>query len=369
MTSLPRSAAITGRGVLSPLGCDWPSFVAGVRNARTPDAVAYEGSEDVGGLPHHALSDPDAVYADDAKRRVDPISALSIAAARAALEDAGISAAGAGDSARPPLDDVALVMNSDCGPVIAVERYLERLAERGPRASRPAMFIDSLLSMPASRVGIALQLRGSTAVLCGSNPFELALDWLRADREHTVVAGGAEYLSPKSARYLQELSTRAGGELALFGQAGAFLVLEETEHAAARGATAYGWLLGSGSASRPQPPARPWPDGEAAGAWSRAIGEALADADVAGENIDAVVLTAGDDEAEAVEVEAVRAALGHDVAVALRPKRLLGDSLGAALAVSLLALFATDAGERTVLVNSFTWGGGVSSLIVRTAAS
>lgn len=363
-----RRTVITGRGVFSPLGCDWPSFAAAVR----AQAVAPRGpfasalADDL--VLCHPLSDPAALASAAPARGGEPLSALAIAAVQAALTEAGVPLDGT------PLDDVGLVMNTVLGPSTAVEAYLERLREKGPRASRPALFVDTLLSMPASRVGIALRLRGSTAVLGGSSPFELALDWVRGGREHTVVAGGGEYQSPKCLRYHRALVQRSLAERPLLAQGAAFLVLEAAERAQERGAAPLAELLGAGAASEPQEVALPWSADPEGHAFALAMRGALADAGVEPGVVRAVALAAGDDASEAGELAALGAIFGGRATslTLLRPKRLLGEALGAGAGLSLLAVLAhlgdaaTSRSEPAVaLVNAFEMGGAVTSLAVR----
>jgi 3-oxoacyl-(acyl-carrier-protein) synthase len=140
-------------------------------------------------------------------------------------------------------------MSTVLGPSGAVESYLEALEARGPRSAR---FVDTLVSMPASRLGINFGLRGSTAVLGGSSAFELASDWIRSGRERTVLAGAGEYLSPKCARYLRLQAQRSGVDRAPLGQGAAFAVLESALSSAQRGAKVLSQILGAGGASEPQ---------------------------------------------------------------------------------------------------------------------
>jgi 3-oxoacyl-(acyl-carrier-protein) synthase len=280
-----------------------------------------------------------------------------------ALAEAGIEAG------EEPLDDVGLAMNTTLGPSGAVESYLEALAAKGPRASRPAHFVDTLLSMPASRVGIALKLRGSTAVLGGASPFELALSWLRRGREHTVVAGAGECLSPKIARFHRFQGERSGAQRLPLGQGAAFLVLETPEQAGRRGAASYGELLGAGAASEPQDVPVPWSVDPEGRAFELAVRAALNDSGLCRDDITIVAVAAGDDTAEGGEVAALERIFGDRAASLplLRPKRLFGEALGASAGLSLLATLVELEGSAVALVNSFEMGGAVTSLVVRAA--
>jgi 3-oxoacyl-(acyl-carrier-protein) synthase len=355
---------ITGRGVLSPIGCDWPSFAAAVRARRAASPVALPGSTAEDPPLCHPISDRSIFANEGAKREDEPLTMLAIAAAGQALREAGITADGA------PLDGVGLVMSTALGPSGAVESYLENLARRGPRGARPAAFVDTLLSMAASRVGIALRLRGSTAVLGGSSAFELASDWVRAGREAAVVAGAGDCLSPKCARYHRALAQRSGAPRAPLGQGAGFLVLESAAHAAERGARAFGEVLGAGAASEPQDVSLPWAADPEGCAFAAAMAGALAEAGLGPEAAGLVVLAAGDDASERGELAAVRALLGREPAL-LRPKRLLGEALGAGAGLSLLAALAEleSAQEPAVaLVNAFELGGAITSLVLRVPA-
>jgi 3-oxoacyl-[acyl-carrier-protein] synthase II len=360
-----KRAVITGRGVLSPLGCDWPSFASAVREGRSAEPRPFPGA-----LPDdpplcHLLSDSDALAALISTKHDEPLGAMATAAVRQALSEAGIAA---GDG---PLDDVGLAMNTLFGPTTWLEPYLERLQTSGPRASRPAVFVDSLLSMPASRVGIALGLRGSTTVLGGSSALEVALDWVRGGRDPAVVAGGGEFQSPKCLRYFAELVRRSGVERRVLAQGAAFVVLEEAAHADARGAGRFAELLGAGAASEPQEVALPWSADAQGTAFAAAMRGALSDACVAPDELTLIALACGDDASERNEMAAIESIVGDRAPslTLLRPKRLLGEALGASAAISLLAALAHlegNAGE-TALVNAFEMGGAVTSLIVRAA--
>lgn len=351
-----RRALITGRGVCSPIGCGWRSFEQAIRLERAASPAPFPGS--TGDAPPHCFLLPDGV--PDTGGRSEPLSAVATVCAREALDEACILRDGKHDG-------IGLVMNTVLGPSHAVEAYIERLRQRGPRASRPAQFVDTLLSMPASRVGIALGLRGGAAVLGGSSALDLAFDWVRSGREEAVLAGGAEYHSPKCLRYHRALAERSGNERAPLAQGAGFLLVEAAGHAAERAAPVLGELLGWGGASEPQDVSVPWSNDASGGAFARAIGCALEDARLGPADIDGAVLAAGDDAAGAGELAALRAVFG-DAAGSLRllrPKRLMGEALGAAEALGSLATLAAFDGGATILVNAFEMGGAASALVVR----
>jgi 3-oxoacyl-(acyl-carrier-protein) synthase len=360
---MTRRVVVTGRGVLSPVGCDWPAFSTAVRAGAPAPLATLPGPPADGPVLYHAI--PSESFHPG---RGEPLSALATACARRALANADVAG---GDA---PHDDVGLVVNTVFGPSTALEAYLERLQAGGPRAARPALFVDTLLSMPASRAGIALRLRGSTAALGGSSPLEPALDWVRSGREDMVVAGGADWGSPKCQRYYRELVRRSGAERARLAQGAAFIVLEEAQHAEDRAALPCAELLGAGAASEPQEVSLPWAADAEGRALACAMRAAMKDAGLQPGDVAIVSLAAGDDASERAELTAVGAVFGgraESVAL-LRPKRLLGEALGASATLGLLAAlarFEEQDAQGAALVNAFEMGGAVTSLVVKPVAA
>jgi 3-oxoacyl-[acyl-carrier-protein] synthase II len=352
-----RHAVITGRGAISAIGPDVASFAAAVRARKGVIPTPAPGCSADAPL---CYTIPEGLL--PAGKRDEPLSTLAIATAGQALKEAGI------ETGEAPLDDVGFVMNNVLGPSGAVESYIEALAVKGPRPMKPTHFVDTLLSMPGSRVGIAHKLRGSTAVLGGSSPFELALSWLRQGREHTVLAGAGEALSPKCIRYHHELAGRSGAERQPLGQGAAFLVLEAPDHANARGARRYGEILGAGAASEPQESSVPWSVDPAGRAFELAAQAALADAAVRLEDITFFSLAAADLESQACETAGIGRVFGSRMAqIELRrPKQLFGEALGGSSGLCLLGtLVELESIGGMALVNSFEMGGAVTSLVVR----
>lgn len=354
------AAAITGRGVLSPAGNGWPSFAEAVREGRQAPTAAFPSTLPDDPVRYHPIAEGAAL---DGHGR-DPLAAMATAAIQQALTEAGI------ETGRGPLDDVGLVMNTGFGPSQALEAHLEQLRAKGPLAARPALFVETLLSMPAGRAAISLGLRGSSGVVNGGDPFQLALDWIRAGRERVVVAGGADCLSAKTLRHHRRLASERGAERALLAQGAAFVVLEEPASAARRGAAGLGELLGCGAASVPQEVNLPWPTADSSDAVARSMAEALRDAGLPPDAVAGVCLASGDEAGQGQEARALEAVLGGRTPATFAPKALLGEALGASGALGLLVALAWAGCQRfergqAILVNAFELGGAISTLVVR----
>jgi 3-oxoacyl-(acyl-carrier-protein) synthase len=353
-------AVITGRGVLSPLGNGWPSFAEAIREGRTAPVASFPSTLPDDPVAYHPIAEGAGI---DSHGR-DPLAAMATAAIAQGLAEAGI------ETGQGPLDDVGLVMNTGFGPSQALEAHLEQLWSKGPLAARPALFVETLLSMPAGKAAISLGLRGSSGAINAGDPFQLALDWIRAGRERTVVAGGADCLSAKTLRHHRRLASESGSERALLAQGAAFVALEDAASAAGRGAATYGELLGCGAASLPQAVNLPWPTGDAHDAFVHSMAGALRDAGLEPEAIAGVCLASADEASQADERRALEAVFGAQTPATLSPKTLLGEALGASGALGLLAALGWAEcgrfeGSPSILVNTFELGGSISTLVVR----
>jgi 3-oxoacyl-(acyl-carrier-protein) synthase len=113
----------------------------------------------------------------------------------------------------------------------------------------------------------------------------------------------------------------------------------------------------------------PWSDDPGGVALATAMRGALSDACVAPEDTTMIALAAGDDVSEAGELAAIAAVFGKAAPslTPLRPKRLLGEALGASETLALLATLACLEPGSTSLVNGFEMGGAATSLVLKAA--
>jgi 3-oxoacyl-[acyl-carrier-protein] synthase II len=343
-----RRVVVTGLGATTPLGGDvastWAALLAGKSGVR----LLTEDWREL--LPVHFAARVATEPADQMERvemrRLDRSEQFALIASREAWKDAGT----------PELDKerLGVVIASGIGGVITLLDQFDNLKEKGARGVSPHTVPMLMPNGPAANVGLELQAKAGvhtpvSACASGAEAIGYALEMIRNNRADVVVSGGVEaaihQLPMAGFAAMKALSTRNDApERAsrpydvdrdgfVLGEGGGVLVLEEYEHAKARGAKIYCELVGQGLSSDGYHIAAPDPDGSGV---QRAIKFALADAnlstkDIVHLNAHATSTPAGD----VAEANALRLALGKDsdhVAVSAT-KSMTGHLLGGAGAI------------------------------------
>jgi 3-oxoacyl-[acyl-carrier-protein] synthase II len=360
-----RRVVITGLGMVSPLGNDvessWQALVAGESGAA--EITAFDHS-DYG--VHFACElkdfDPTVWIDRKAARRMDRFAQMILAAARQAEQDSGI------EIAKEP-ERTGASIATGIGGLKSFQDCYDVLRARGPDRVNPFSIPSIIPNMGAGWVSIELGTKGplmSACTACAASNMAIgdARDAIRLGRADVILAGGTEApISPVGIAgfdAMRALSRRNDDPKAasrpfdaerdglVMGEAGAVLVLEELEHAQARGAKIYAELLGYGVSSDAAHMTEPDPTGENP---ARAMTMALADAGVdPGEvgyvNAHATSTPLGD----ASETKVIKHALGEENAAKIgvsSTKGATGHCFGAAGAVE--AVFTVLAVERGVL--------------------
>jgi 3-oxoacyl-[acyl-carrier-protein] synthase II len=280
-------------------------------------------------------------------RKLDRSEQFAVIASREAWKDAG--APDAMDKER-----LGVVIASGIGGVITLLDQFDVLKEKGARSVSPYTVPMLMPNGPAAHVGLELQARAGvhtpvSACASGAEAIGYALEMIRNNRADIVVSGGVEaaihQLPMAGFAAMKALSIRnddpakasrpydSDRDGFVLGEGGGVLVLEEYEHAKARGAKIYCEISGQGLSSDGYHIAAPDPDGSGV---QRAIKFALANAglsakDVFHLNAHATSTPAGD----VAEANALRKALGNDadhVAVSAT-KSMTGHLLGGAGAI------------------------------------
>ena len=343
-----RRVVVTGLGATTPLGGDvastWAALIAGKSGVR----LLTEDWREL--LPVHFAARVATEPADQMERvemrRLDRSEQFALVASREAWKDAGT----------PDVDKerLGVVIASGIGGVITLLDKFDNLKEKGARGVSPHTVPMLMPNGPAANVGLELQARAGvhtpvSACASGAEAIGYALEMIRSNRADVIVSGGVEaaihQLPLAGFAAMKALSTRndaperasrpydADRDGFVLGEGGGILILEEYEHAKARGAKIYCELVGQGLSSDGYHIAAPDPDGSGV---QRAIKFALKDAnlstkDIVHLNAHATSTPAGD----VAEANALRLALGADsehVAVSAT-KSMTGHLLGGAGAI------------------------------------
>jgi 3-oxoacyl-[acyl-carrier-protein] synthase II len=345
---MKRRVVVTGLGATTPLGADvdstWAALIAGKSGVR----LLTEEWREL--LPVHFAARVHTEPADQMERvemrRLDRSEQFALIASREAWKDAG----------SPDVDKerLGVVIASGIGGVITLLDQFDNLKEKGARGVSPHTVPMLMPNGPAANVGLELQAKAGvhtpvSACASGAEAIGYALEMIRSNRADVIVSGGVEaaihQLPMAGFAAMKALSTRNDApERAsrpydrdrdgfVLGEGGGILILEEYEHAKARGAKIYCELVGQGLSSDGYHIAAPDPEGAGV---QRAIKFALADAnlstrDIVHLNAHATSTPAGD----VAEAHALRLALGKDadhVAVSAT-KSMTGHLLGGAGAI------------------------------------
>lgn len=345
---MKRRVVVTGLGATTPLGSDvdstWVALIAGKSGVR----LLTEEWREL--LPVHFAARVHTEPADQMERvemrRLDRSEQFALIASREAWKDAG----------SPDVDKerLGVVIASGIGGVITLLDQFDNLKEKGARGVSPHTVPMLMPNGPAANVGLELHAKAGvhtpvSACASGAEAIGYALEMIRSNRADVIVSGGVEaaihQLPMAGFAAMKALSTRNDApERAsrpydrdrdgfVLGEGGGILILEEYEHAKARGAKIYCELVGQGLSSDGYHIAAPDPEGAGV---QRAIKFALADAnlstkDIVHLNAHATSTPAGD----VAEAHALRLALGVDadhVAVSAT-KSMTGHLLGGAGAI------------------------------------
>ena len=353
-----RRVVVTGLGATTPLGGDvpttWANLIAGKSGVRTlPEEITSQLNVSIGAP---VAVEPSEVMDRVEMRRLDRSEQFALIASREAWKDAGEP-----DIAKERL---GVVIASGIGGVITLLDSYDTLKNKGARLVSPHTVPMLMPNGPAANVGLELGARAGvhtpvSACASGAEAVGYALEMIRANRADIIVAGGVEaaihalpmagFASMKALSTRNDAPEKASRPYDLnrdgfvLGEGGGVLVLEEYEHAKARGAKIYAEIAGQGLTSDGYHIAAPDPEGSGV---TRAIALALDDAgltprDIVHLNAHATSTPAGD----VAEANALHKALGADsshVAVSAT-KSMTGHLLGGAGAIEsifvVLALY------------------------------
>lgn len=355
---MSKRAVITGIGLLTPLGvgreASWSGLVqgkSGIRPFTQFDASRLRtrfGGEVPGFDPLQTLDKPTA-------RRTDRYTQFALAAADEAVADAGLTI-DAAESAR-----VGVLLGVALGGLASLEHHHALLLDKGPDKMNPFMVPMMLANTAPGMLAIRFGARGpnytlTSACASGAHAIGESLELIRRGVVDVAITGGVEavltelcvsgFCAMRALSVRNEEPERASRPFALgrdgfvISEGAGIVILEELEHARARGARIYAEVAGYGSSADAHHITAPHPEGEGVVlAIERALQSAgLAPSDIDHVNAHATSTPMGDEG----ESRAIRRVFGAhaDRLLVTAPKSMLGHTLGAAggIETAVLAL-------------------------------
>ncbi len=332
------SVVVTGRGVVTSLGEGADAFF---------DALLAGRSGIVDGLSDCRDFDPEAHIDARAARRMDRFTQLGLVASLEAAAEAGVREC---DPSR-----VAVLLGTGVGGLTTLQEQCTSFLERGERGVSPNFVPMMMPNAAAGQVAIALGIHGpgfSVASACatGSHAIGEAMRMIERGHADVVLAGGSEAaltsLCLAAFRRMGALSPNgvsrpfdARRDGFVMGEGAGVLVLEDEEHARARGATVYGRIVGYGASNDAFDMVQPDEDGLGALVAMRA---ALADAGLSPSDIDFISAHGtGTPINDRIETLAIRELFGSDAPPVSSTKSAIGHLLGAAGATEALVCVET----------------------------
>ena len=302
-----RRVVVTGMGIVSPVGTGveyaWKNVVAGKSGVRkiTEFDVSDLASQ-IAGLPQQGTEpgqyNPDTVVEPREQRKLDRFTLYGLVAADEAIKDAGLENY-AGDMTR-----VGVSVGSGIGGLNTIYDNCIELHDGGPRRVSPFFIPKGIINMVAGNIYIKYGLKGpniSTVTECatGAHSIGEAARMIKYGDADIMICGGAEgavgRIGLAGFSAMRALSTRndeperasrpwdKNRDGFIMAEGAGILVLEEYEHAVARGAKIYAEVAGFGMSGDAYHITAPAPDGEGG---KRAMISALNDAGLSPSDVD-----------------------------------------------------------------------------------
>jgi len=353
-----KRVVITGMGIVAPNGTGveyvWKNVVNGVSGIRKIDIFdASDLPSQIAGLPVHGTEpgqyNPDAVVDVREQRKLDKSMIYGIVAADEAIRDAGLIDYD-GDKTR-----MGVSIGSGIGGMQTIYETCIEMYEHGPRFVSPFFVPKGIINMTAGNVSIKYGLKGPnlavvTACATSAHSIGEAVRLIQHGDADIMVAGGAEgavcKIGVAGFTAMRALSTRnddptaasrpwdKGRDGFVVSEGAGILVLEEYEHAVARGAKIYAEVAGYGLSGDAYHITAPAPEGE--GGY-RAMCAALKDAGLQPSDVDYInAHGTSTGLGDVGELAAVKKLFGDTNACMSSTKSTTGHLLGAAGAVEAI---------------------------------
>jgi 3-oxoacyl-[acyl-carrier-protein] synthase II len=346
-----RRVVVTGMGIICPTGNNveeaWGNAAAG------KTGIGYITRFDTSHLDNHFGGevknfDADTLLGRREARRTDRVTQMALYASQQAMADSGLEVT---DENRY---DIACVVGSGIGGVASIFESIKSFIEKGARSVSPLMVPMMLPDAPSSKISMTYGLRGpnfaiSTACATGNNCIGEATEIIRRGQADMALAGSSEAglidVAIASFNNMTAISRRndapekasrpfdSDRDGFVVAEGAAILVLEELEHAKARGAKIHAEIIGYGHTSDAYHVTAPLETGEGA---AKAIERALEDAELTANDIDYInahgTSTPLNDKSETVALKKALGEQAYEIPIS-STKSVTGHLMGAAGAV------------------------------------
>ena len=347
---MTRRVVVTGLGAITPIGNCVKDFFDNIKAGTC-------GIDFIQGFDTEAYSvklvaqvkDFEAKNYMDFKeaRRMDRFSQLAVAAAKEAVADSGL------DLNQTDMERFGVIVGSGIGAIGDIEKETNTLRDKGPKRVNPLFIPMTITNMAAGNIAIQFGAKGIctnvvTACATGSHCIGEAFRSIKHGYSDIILAGGTEgSITPLAVAGFQSLTALSTSTNPLrasipfdkerngfvMGEGAGILVLEEYEHAVARGANIYAEVAGYGATCDAYHITAPSPDGEGG---ARAMKLAMEEAGITPKEVSYInAHGTGTPTNDRVETQAVKMAMG-DAAYQIpisSTKSMIGHLLGAAGAV------------------------------------
>ncbi len=369
-----RRVVITGIGAITPIGNTIEEYASGLRNGESgSDYIThFDASKFKTTFACEVKNfDGEEIFGRKEVRKMDLFSQYGVVSARQAVEDSGL------DFEKEDVNRVGVIWGSGIGGLRSLEEQIEINSdyENNPRYN-PFMIPKMIADIVPGQISIEFGLRGinyGTISACASSSHAIinALDSIRIGRADIIVTGGSEAAVTRAGiggfSGMKALSSRNDDPTTasrpfdkdrdgfVLGEGAGALVLEEYEHAVARGATIYAEVLGGGMTADAYHITAPHPDGLGA---ANVMRYALEDAKISPDVIDYINVhgtsTPLGDVAEIKAIQHVFGEKAYDLHIS-STKSMTGHLLGASGAIeSIACLIAMKEGFIPPTINHFT---------------
>ena len=353
-----KRVVVTGLGAVTPIGNTVEEFWNGIK----------EGKVGIGEITKFDTTDYKVKVAAEVKdfvakdhmdtkaaKRMEPFSQYAVAAALEAFEDSGI------DMEKEDPFRAGVIVGSGIGSLETVEREYAKIQTKGPGRVHPLMVPLMISNMAAGNISIQLGFRGKctnvvTACATGTNCIGDAFRAIQYGDADIMIAGGTEScICPTGVAGFTALTALSTSEDPMhaslpfdkdrngfvLGEGAGVVILEELEHAKARGAKIYAELAGYGATGDAYHITSPAEDGSGA---AKAMTLAMEEGNVTPDQIDYInAHGTSTHHNDLFETRAIHAAMGEaakDVVV-YSTKSMIGHLLGAAGGVEFITCVKT----------------------------